>query len=116
MPLSPTEPEEIDIESPTSPLVIRWEDGHRSVYALEYLRRMCPCAECTDHGQTPLTVRMIRRMHAKAFEVKSVEEVGRYALRVTWKDAHDAGLYSFTHLREICPCHTCRQVDAEYDV
>ena len=37
-----------------------------------------------------------------------LEAVGSYALRITWDDGHDAGIYSWERLRSICPC--CRTV------
>ena len=105
-----TEPREIDIEGPTSPLLITWEDGHRSAYELEYLRRVCPCAQCTQHGAVPLSERLARAIHGKAAEVKSIQEVGNYALAIVWGDGHDTGIYSFQYLRESCACPICRPV------
>ena len=28
------------------PYVVRWDDGHESIYEGPYLRKHCPCAEC----------------------------------------------------------------------
>jgi DUF971 family protein len=36
-----------------------------------------------------------------------VEEVGSYAIRIDWSDGHGTGIYSFDHLRRICPCKKC---------
>jgi DUF971 family protein len=38
----------------------------------------------------------------------SVEEVGHYAIRIAWSDGHGSGIYSFDHLRKICPCPVCQ--------
>ena len=47
------EPEHIAI-SKSKGIKIDWKDGHRSDYALAYLRDECPCATCTGaHGTTP---------------------------------------------------------------
>ena len=28
---------------------------------------------------------------------------------ITWADGHSTGIYSYDHLRTICPCATCAQ-------
>ena len=33
---------------------------------------------------------------------------GGYALKVFWNDGHSGGIYSWEHLRKICPCPACR--------
>ncbi|MBI2855258.1 MAG: DUF971 domain-containing protein [Chloroflexi bacterium] len=35
------------------------------------------------------------------------EEVGEYAARFLWSDAHDAGIYSYQYLRSLCRCPQC---------
>ncbi len=32
--------------------------------------------------------------------VKGIEMIGNYALRITWQDEHDAGIYTFDKLKE----------------
>jgi len=36
-----------------------------------------------------------------------LEPVGNYALRFTWGDGHNTGIYSFDLLRSLCPCREC---------
>jgi DUF971 family protein len=38
-----------------------------------------------------------------------VEPVGNYAIRINWSDGHNTGIYSYDHLRRICPCEECRK-------
>jgi DUF971 family protein len=33
--------------------------------------------------------------------------VGNYAIQFQFSDSHGTGIYSFGHLREICPCEAC---------
>jgi DUF971 family protein len=47
-------------------------------------------------------------MFKPALKMNSVEAVGSYAIRVYWNDGHSSGIYSFDHLRRICPCAECR--------
>ncbi|MBI4605174.1 MAG: DUF971 domain-containing protein [Planctomycetes bacterium] len=86
-------------------LEIVWQDGHVSVYPVAYLRRACRCASCVDEWtgaqilkaeQVPEDVRPVR-----------IDPVGRYAVHFTWSDGHTSGIYSFDHLRAICPCAEC---------
>jgi DUF971 family protein len=37
-----------------------------------------------------------------------VEAVGNYAIHIKWNDGHGTGIYSFEHLRKICPCAECK--------
>jgi DUF971 family protein len=38
----------------------------------------------------------------------NVEPVGNYALRIYWNDGHSSGIYSWEHLRNLCPCEECK--------
>ena len=107
MPLA-TEPKNIEV-SLSQGVQIDWKDGHRSDYALEYLRQQCPCAGCRGHGnEKPPAPIATFQMYKKTLKMDGVEPVGRYALRFLWNDGHTTGIYSWEHLREICPCESCR--------
>lgn len=80
-------------------LRIVWDDGLETEFHVAALRRACPCAGCVDEwtGKRTLdplavldTVRPLR-----------IEPVGRYAIRITWSDGHDTGIYSFEYLRAL---------------
>lgn len=115
-----TDPEHIAI-SKSKGIEIDWKDGHHSSYTVEYLRDWCPCATCTGaHGTEPRhkTTRKTPQNTATAspfqmFKPKErmagIEPVGSYALRITWADGHNAGLYSYDHFRQICPCPECKK-------
>jgi len=34
-------------------------------------------------------------------------QVGNYAIRISFSDGHSTGIYSYDHLRSICPCAVC---------
>ena len=40
-------------------------------------------------------------------KIKSLNEVGRYAVGVQWTDGHDS-IYPLENLRRFCPCDSCR--------
>jgi DUF971 family protein len=33
--------------------------------------------------------------------------VGSYAISISFTDGHSTGIYSYEHLRAICPCSEC---------
>jgi DUF971 family protein len=111
--LAHSEPEHIAI-SKSKGIKIDWKDGHRSDYALAYLRDECPCATCTGaHGTEPQKSNYAAppspfQMYKPTLKMLNVEAVGSYAVRIEWSDGHNTGIYSFDHLRKICPCSECR--------
>lgn len=86
-------------------LGITWNDGHKSVYPVRFLRQHCPCAACTDEWTGELRIKPDQI--PLLIMVKDIEAVGRYALRFKWNDGHDTGIYSFSWLRRMCQCESC---------
>jgi DUF971 family protein len=87
-------------------LLIVWKDGHESHYMGPVLRGQCPCASCQDEDTGE---RLVLPMHiSDDLEFRGIEMVGRYALQFDWSDGHHTGIYSFDHLRRLCPCAVCR--------
>ncbi len=112
--ITTTDPQHIAV-SKSKGVTIDWKDGHRSHYGLRYLRDECPCAGCTGaHGTPPrpkggeTAPASPFQMYTAALKIDRVEAVGAYALRIHWNDGHNAGIYSFEHLRDICPCDPCK--------
>lgn len=109
-------------------VTIDWSDGHKSEFSNEYLRDECPCASCTgSHGTEPqrsnYTAEVAAAPAANPFQMfkpklrmDSIEEVGSYAIRIYWNDAHNTGIYSFDHLRDICPCANCTAARARHSI
>ncbi len=108
MKMGSTDPEHIAI-SKSKGISIDWKDGHASSYKLDYLRERCPCATCTGaHGTPPSTKPAAPfQMYKPTLKMVNVEPVGNYAIRIIWNDGHSTGIYSFEHLRRICPCAEC---------
>ncbi|MBV6432065.1 MAG: hypothetical protein IANPNBLG_02201 [Bryobacteraceae bacterium] len=107
-------PEHIAI-SKSKGIKIDWKDGHHSEYTCAYLRDECPCAVCTGaHGTEPLKTSYSQTpsepfpMFKPAIRMVGVEPAGNYAIRIRWNDGHNSGIYSYEHLRVICPCEDCR--------
>jgi DUF971 family protein len=94
---------------------IIWQDGHDSRYSFIFLRDACPCALCEDErkkaglapGEQPKAIAGALPMFKAAARPVSAEGVGKYAIKFKWNDSHDLGIYSWTYLREVCPCEEC---------
>jgi DUF971 family protein len=91
----------VELRAPRGARVVEidWSDGVTSRLPHRVLRGFCPCAHCQGH-QGPI------RWHEAAWdeaalELVDVEEVGNYAVRLTWGDGHASGIYSFRFLREL---------------
>jgi DUF971 family protein len=95
---------------------IEWKDGHRSRYSFQFLRDACPCALCDDErnqsgrkpGEPPRTAPGALPMYREPARPLEAEAVGKYAIRFTWNDGHQHGIYSWQLLRDVCPCDGCR--------
>jgi DUF971 family protein len=46
-------------------------------------------------------------MYKPRIRMDSIEQSGNYALHIAWNDGHSSGIYSWDHLRRICPCEAC---------
>ena len=90
-------------------MTIVWGDEHVSEYGFDYLRSVCPCANCdaTKHGGQPVNDGSMDIANFMDISMRDVQEVGRYALRFTWSDGHDTGIFSYTYLRSKCLCGNC---------
>ena len=93
----------IQLDREAQDLVIDWQDGTTSRFDLTELRRSCPCANCQEaraQAAAPTGISMLQGESATATAAaRSVERVGRYAVRITWADGHDYGMYTFASLR-----------------
>jgi len=87
-------------------LRIVWADGHDSRYPFELLRNNCPCAVCVDEWTGKRKHLML--LLPPGFRPLDVKPVGNYAIKIAWSDGHDSGIYSFSTLRELCPCEVCK--------
>ena len=88
-------------------LEILWKDGRRSVYKVDYLRSMCPCATCNQQRlgqeQSKSLLKILPGNYDKPLTVVNAELVGNYAIKIDWSDSHNTGIYSFEYLRSISP-------------
>ncbi|MFB3776836.1 MAG: gamma-butyrobetaine hydroxylase-like domain-containing protein [Bryobacteraceae bacterium] len=109
-----TEPVHVAV-SKSKGIKISWGDGHTSEYSLRYLRDHCPCATCTEaHRARPEAAPLPASpfpMYQPSLRIVSLEPAGSYALVIHWSDSHRSGIYSYDHLRAICPCQECSRAN-----
>jgi DUF971 family protein len=111
-------PSEVKVQVSTGAGVdIVWSDGHRSHYEFAYLREECPCATCDDQRRkkaaAPVqasaseSVSGVLPMYKPKLKARAAKPMGNYALQIEFTDGHSTGIYSYDHLRTICPCEEC---------
>lgn len=90
-------PTEITYSKADKQLTVVWDDGKTFLYPAEYLRVESPSAEVQGHGPGQ-RVTVPGRMHVG---IMAIEPVGNYAVRLSFDDLHDTGIYSWQYLRQI---------------
>jgi DUF971 family protein len=90
-------PTDIRVRTRSRVLEIAFDDGTRYELPFEYLRVYSPSAEVRGHGPGEETLQVGKH----EVGVTGVEPVGHYALRITFDDGHDTGLYTWAYLQEL---------------
>jgi DUF971 family protein len=90
-------PTEIRLDRAKQVLHVTFDDGVSYALPAEYLRVESPSAEVQGHhpGQKQTVA---GRRHVG---IIAIEPVGHYAVRLTFDDLHDTGIYTWDYLREM---------------
>lgn len=88
---------EIRLSKADRVLHVSFEDGASFSFPAEYLRVESPSAEVQGHGPDQKKIVPGKRLVA----ITGIEPVGNYAVRLTFDDLHDTGIYSWEYLREL---------------
>jgi len=94
-------PTEIKLHQTSRVLEISFDDGRQFRLPYEYLRVSSPSAEVRGHGPGQETLQVGKR----DIGIASVEPVGHYAIRPTFSDGHDTGIYSWDYLYDLGARH-----------
>jgi len=89
-------PVDLAFDRKTRSLRVSFDNGERYDLAFELLRVESPSAEERGHGPA---LRVIGGK--RGVGVRGAEPVGRYAVRITFDDGHDSGLFSWDYLRQL---------------
>ena len=77
---------------------LRFADGTDDTLTAEFLRVFSPSAEVRGHGGGEAML-VIGKEQVK---IAAIEPVGRYAVKLTFDDGHDSGLYDWNTLHDFC--------------
>jgi DUF971 family protein len=89
-------PTDLRYRSADKILEVAFDDGKRFELPAELLRVESPSAEVQGHGEGKTIV--AGRRHVG---ITGIEPVGNYAVRLTFDDLHDTGIYSWSYLRQL---------------
>ena len=90
-------PTEIRYSRGEKRLEVAFDNGVTFSYPAEYLRVESPSAEVQGHGPGQKQTVPGRR-HVGILEI---EPVGNYAVKISFDDLHDTGIYSWKYLYEL---------------
>ena len=90
-------PTEIRLNADRRALVVAFDDGTRFELAAEYLRVLSPSAEVRGHSPDQRQTVAGKR----DVTIAAVAPVGNYAVRLTFSDRHDSGLYTWAYLHRL---------------
>lgn len=90
-------PTEIRLRKDRTALIVRFDDGVDHELPAEMLRVLSPSAEVQGHS-----AEQRQTVPGKAdVAITAVDPVGNYAVRLTFSDGHNTGLFSWTYLRRV---------------
>ena len=92
-----TWPLEIRVKSKEKMLEVDFDDGASFAIAAELLRVESPSAEIQGHGSGQKVTPAGRR-HVN---ILNVEPVGNYAIKISFDDLHDTGIFSWQYLYDL---------------
>jgi len=90
-------PTDIRLHQRSRVLEIAFDDGRSFELPCEYVRVYSPSAEVRGHGPGE----GVLQVGKEAVNIREIEPVGRYAVRLVFDDGHDTGLYSWDYLYKL---------------
>jgi len=88
-------PKKIKLDTAQQQLQLSYANGETYQLPAEFLRVHSPSAEVQGHGHPIL-------QHGKEFvRLTQVEAAGNYALKLTFDDGHDSGLFTWAYLEQL---------------
>ncbi len=88
------QPTDIVLHQQSRKLEVAFDDGSRFELPCELLRVYSPSAEVRGHGPGQEVLQVGKR----DVNIKAIDPVGAYAVRLVFSDGHDTGLYTWDYL------------------
>lgn len=97
--MSENDPRPVDIKlhQQSRILEIEFDDGKHFDLSCEYLRVYSPSAEVRGHGPG----QEVLQIGKEDVNIKAIEPVGNYAVKLEFDDGHDTGIYSWETLYKL---------------
>ena len=77
-------------------LEVSFNDSTNATFSAEFLRVHSPSAEVSGHHPS----QAILVTNKQDVTITAIEPVGNYAIKLTFSDGHDTGLYSWQYLHQ----------------
>ena len=97
MPSPTPSPTDIVLHTASRVLEIAFDDGARFRLPFEFLRVYSPSADVRGHGPGQETLQEGKRN----VTIDELQPVGHYAIKPTFSDGHDSGIYAWDYLYEL---------------
>ena len=90
-------PLEIKLHQSSKLLEIKFNNLTECMLSSEFLRVHSPSAEVRGHGPGQETL----QIHKENVGIENIEPIGQYAIKLTFSDGHNTGIYSWDYLYEL---------------
>ena len=91
------QPTELTVHNKSRVLDIAFDDGAAFTLSFEYLRVYSPSAEVQGHNKGQEVLQLGKR----EVGIAQLDPVGNYAVKPTFSDGHDTGLYTWSYLHKL---------------
>ena len=90
-------PTDIKLHQQSRKLDVSFDDGQNFTLPCEYLRVYSPSADVRGHSPEQAVLQTGKEL----VNIKDIEAVGNYAVKLVFSDGHDTGLYTWDYLYEL---------------
>ena len=90
-------PLEIKLHQSSKLLEIKFNNLTECMLSCEFLRVYSPSAEVRGHGPGQETL----QIHKENVGIENIEPICQYAIKLTFSDGHNTGIYSWDYLYEL---------------
>ena len=95
-------PTDIKLHQQSRKLEVTFADQRVFTLSCEYLRVYSPSADVRGHSPE----QAVLQTGKERVNIKDIEAVGNYAVKLVFDDGHDTGLYTWDYLYELGTRHT----------
>jgi len=90
-------PSNINLNKAKTVLTVRFDNVNYELTS-EFLRVYSPSAEVVGHGPGQETLQVDK----EGVTITNIVPTGNYAVILSFSDGHDTGIYSWSHLYDLC--------------